>query len=284
MRLPTQGKLILAIVFLAIVLSPTWSHAAPKADLWARWQKHDAANSQKIDHGAWNGFLKKYLIAPHPSGVNRLRYAAVSPEDRKALRNYLDQLQGVAISSYNRAEQKAYWINLYNALTVHVVLVHYPVDSIRDIGISPGLFSRGPWGAKLAAVEAEKLSLDDVEHRILRPIWKDPRLHYAVNCASLGCPNLQPEAYAGDNSDALLEKGAREYVNHPRGVAFKNGKLAVSSIYEWFKEDFGSSREALMQHWLKYADKPLAAALKGHSGGFSHAYDWSLNGPEQKLQ
>jgi hypothetical protein len=209
----------------------------------------------------------------------------VSPDDRKALRNYLDHLQSLAISSHNRAEQRAYWINLYNALTVDVVLIHYPVDSIRDIGISPGLFTRGPWGAKLVAVEGEKLSLDDLEHRILRPIWKDPRLHYAVNCASLGCPNLQPEAYSADNSDALLEKGAREYINHQRGVAIRNGRLMVSSIYEWFKEDFGGSREALMQHWLKYADKPLAAALKGHSGGgFSHAYDWSLNGPEQKLQ
>jgi hypothetical protein len=284
MRLPIQSKLILAIVFLAIVLGPTWSHAAPQADLWPRWQKHDAASTQKIDHGAWGSFLRKYLVAPHPSGVNRLRYAAVSPDDRKALRNYLDHLQSLAISSHNRAEQRAYWINLYNALTVHVVLTHYPVGSIRDIGISPGLFSRGPWGAKLAAIEGEKLSLDDVEHRILRPIWKDPRLHYAVNCASLGCPNLQPEAYAADNSEALLEKGAREYVNHPRGVAVKSGKLAVSSIYEWFKEDFGGSRESLLQHWLKYADKPLAAALKDHSGGFSHAYDWSLNGPEQKLQ
>ena len=199
------------------------------------------------------------------------------------LKNYLDKLQSVPVSSYNRAEQRAYWINVYNALTVDVVLSHYPVASIRDIGISSGLFSRGPWDAKLLVIEGEKLSLNDIEHRILRPIWKDPRLHYAVNCASLGCPNLQPEAYTAENAEALLEKGAREYINHLRGVAIKNGKLTVSSIYEWFKDDFGSSREALLQHWLKYADKGLADALKGYSGGLNHAYDWSLNGPEQKL-
>jgi hypothetical protein len=256
---------------------------APKADLWPRWQKHDATSSQRIDHGAWSAFLKKSLIAPHPSGVNRVRYAAVSAEDRKTLRSYLDKLQSVPISSYNRAEQRAYWINLYNALTIDVVLSHYPVESIRDIGISPGLFSRGPWDAKLLAIEGEKLSLNDIEHRILRPIWRDPRLHYAVNCASLGCPNLQPEAYTAENTEALLEKGARDYINHSRGVALKKGRLTVSSIYDWFKEDFGTTREALMQHWLKYADSDVGTALKGYSGGLNYNYDWRLNGAEQKL-
>jgi hypothetical protein len=256
---------------------------APKADLWPRWQKHDAASTQRIERGPWNEFLKKYLQAPHPSGVHRVAYARVSPEDRKTLKDYLDKLQSVPISAYNPAEQRAYWINLYNALTVQVVLSHYPVKSIRDISISPGLFSSGPWDAKLLVIEGEKLSLNDIEHRILRPIWRDPRLHYAVNCASLGCPNLQPEAYSAGNAEALLEKGAREYINHRRGVTIKNGKLTVSSIYQWFKDDFGGSREALLQHWLKYAEAGLADTLKAYRGALDHDYDWRLNGPEQKL-
>jgi hypothetical protein len=256
---------------------------APKADLWPRWEKHNPASTQRIDHAAWETFLKKYLVAPHPSGVNRVRYATVSPEDRSALKSYLGKLQGISIASYNRAEQRAYWINLYNAFTIDVVLSHYPVGSIRDIGISPGLLSRGPWDAKLLVIDGEKLSLNDIEHRILRPIWRDPRLHYAVNCASLGCPNLQPAAYTAENAETLLEKGARDYINHPRGLALKNGRLTVSSIYDWFKEDFGTTREALTQHWLKYADKNLADALKDYRGGLSYTYDWSLNGPDQKL-
>ena len=97
-------------------------------------------------------------------------------------------MQAVAISNYNRNEQKAYWINVYNALTIDLILSRFPVASIRDINISPGLLARGPWGAKLFIVEGEKLSLDDIEHRILRPIWKDNRIHYAVNFASLGLP------------------------------------------------------------------------------------------------
>jgi hypothetical protein len=255
---------------------------APKADLWPRWQKHDPASAQKIDHTAWDTFLKKYLVAPHPSGISRVRYGAVTPEDKQALKDYLQRLQALPISSYNREEQKAYWINLYNGLTVEVILSRYPVQSIRDINISPGLFSRGPWDAKLLSIEGEKLSLNDVEHRILRPVWKDNRVHYAVNCASLGCPNLQPAAYTGDNTESLLEKGAREYINHPRGVAIRKGKLVVSSIYVWLNEDFGGDVDELMDHWLKYAAKDLASALKSYSGGLSHEYDWSLNAPEQK--
>jgi hypothetical protein len=255
---------------------------APQPDLWPKWQKHDAASVQKIDHSPWDKLLKKYLVAPHPSGINRVRYGSVAPGDRKTLKSYLENLQSLPISAHNRAEQKAYWINLYNALTVEVVLSHYPVASIRDIGISPGLLSRGPWDAKLLTIEGEKLSLNDIEHRILRPIWKDARVHYAVNCASVGCPNLQLTAYTGANTESLLEKGAVEYINHPRGVGFKNGRLHVSSIYDWFKDDFGASRDRLLEHWLKYADKDLADVLKTYKGSLDYGYDWSLNGADTK--
>ena len=268
-----------------ILLAATSTQAAAKPELWAKWQQNDARNRQKIDHHVWGQFLKKYLVAPHPSGINRVRYAMVAPEDRAALKNYLTMLQRLTISSYNRAEQKAYWINLYNALSVDLVLSRYPVASIRDINISPGFMVRGPWAAKLLTVEEERLSLDDIEHRILRPIWKDNRVHYAISLASLGSPNLQPEAYTGDNTEALLEKAAREFVNHPRGVQIKNGRLKVSSIYVWYDADFGGSAQGLMEHWQDYAEGALADALSKYSGGLEHDYDWRLNGePETPPQ
>ena len=257
------------------------AQAAPKAELWARWQKHDAASGQKIDHGAWDRLLKQYVVS-HPSGINRVRYQDFRAEDQQLLKNYLQSLQGISISGYNRKEQQAYWINLYNALTVDLIISRFPVASIRDINISPGLLARGPWGAKLLTVEGERLSLDDIEHRILRPIWQDERIHYAVNCASLGCPNLQPAAYTGENTEALLDKGAREFINHPRGVLLTGGKLKVSSIYVWFQEDFGGDAEGLMEHWQKYANPPLAGALEKYQGGLSHDYDWRLNGVDGK--
>jgi len=263
------------------VLQFSFAHAAPKAELWARWQKHDAASAQKFDHGAWDRLLKQHVVV-HPSGINRVRYQDIRAEDQKALKAYLQTLQALPISSYNRKEQLAYWINLYNALTVDLILSRFPLASIRDINISPGLLARGPWGAKLLTVEGEKLSLDDIEHRILRPIWKDNRIHYAVNCASLGCPNLQPAAYTGENTEVLLEKGAKEFVNHARGVSLSGGKLKVSSIYVWFQEDFGGDAEGLMEHWRQFANPPLAAALEKYNGGLSHDYDWRLNGVDLK--
>ena len=270
---------LIATFVLSMVTS---SHAAAKPELWAKWQQNDPGSRQKIDHRVWDEFLKKYVVAPQPSGINRIRYAAVTPEDRAALKSYLATLQNVAISSYNPAEQKAYWMNLYNALIMDLVLARFPVGSIRDINISPGLMVRGPWAAKLVTIEGERVSLDDIEHRILRPIWKDNRIHYALTWASLGSPNLQRSAYTGDNMEALLEGGAREFINHPRGVELKNGHLKVSSLYAWFDEDFGGSAEGLMEHWQAYASRPLVDSLRKYTGGLDHDYDWRLNaaGPE----
>ena len=275
-------KLLRVVVVVAISFGPASVWAAPKAELWARWQKHDPASPQRIAHAAWDGFLKRYVVANHPSGINRVRYQAVTPEDLKSLKRYLQSMQTVAVSNYNRLEQKAYWLNVYNAVTVDLILGRFPLASIRDINISPGLLARGPWGAKLFSVEGERLSLDDIEHRILRPIWKDNRVHYALNCASLGCPHLQPAAYTGDNSEVLLERGAKEFINHPRGVVIQKGRLQVSSIYVWFQEDFGGDAEDLMEHWQKFANPVLAEALEKYSGGLAHDYDWRLNGVEEK--
>ena len=127
------------------------------------------------------------------------------------------------------------------------------------------------------AVEGEKISLDDIEHSHPSPIWRDNRVHYAVNCASIGCPNLQAEVFTAGNLERLLDGGAREYVNHPRGAAFEGGRLRVSSIYDWFQADFGGNTKGVVEHLKKYAEPPLRKRLEGHSGGFDHHYDWSLN-------
>jgi len=251
--------------------------AAPEAELWPRWTAHDPAATKTVDHGVWDGFLRRYLVAGE-DGINRIRYAAVSAEDHAALHGYIERLQAVPISQHARPEQFAYWVNLYNALTVRTVLDHYPVDSIRDIDISPGLFANGPWQAELITVEGEDLSLDDIEHRILRPIWQDPRIHYAVNCAALGCPNLQPRAFTAANSAALLEAGARAFINHPRGFDVDDrGRLRASSIYRWFAEDFGADEAAILAHARRHAGQALAEALAGRNRIDRYAYDWTLN-------
>ncbi len=267
---------LMTLLCVGFLLAGIAALAAPKPDLWDRWLAHDPKSRLTVDHSAWDEFLQTYVIQGQ-DGVNRVRYAAVSGSDRKALDAYLARLGTTPVSKLNRNEQRAFWINLYNALTVQVILAHHPVNSIRDIDISPGFFSDGPWGKKLVQIEGAEVSLDDIEHRILRPIWKDPRIHYAVNCASIGCPNLQRLAYTPANADELLTQGAKAYVNHPRGVRFEGKTLVVSSIYRWFAPDFGGNDRAIIGHLNGYAEPPLRAELERTSRIADHGYDWALN-------
>ena len=249
--------------------------AAPRAELWEMWTPHNAESEATVDHSVWDAFLQKHIV--NRGGIHLLIYSRVSDADRAALADYVSALEGVDVLSHNRAEQRAFWINLYNALTAKVVLDHYPVGSIREIDISPGVFSSGPWGKKLAEVSGEGLSLDDIEHRILRPIWKDARIHYAVNCASIGCPNLAARAFTPANTEELLDQGARDYINHPRGARVEGGRLHVSSIYEWFKDDFGGDDAGVISHLRDFAAAELKERLENITSISDDDYDWTLN-------
>ena len=157
------------------------------------------------------------------------------------------------------------------------MLDHYPVTSIIKLSISPGLFSIGPWGKKLVAIGGENLSLNDIEHRILRPIWREPRTHYAINCSALSCPNLLTEAFTATNADGLLDVAAWDYINRDGIIDIDDNGLVVSSIFEWYKADFGGDDASLIAHLLLYADGELAAKLEGATEIVGHRYNWSLN-------
>ncbi len=252
---------------------------SPSSQADISFADHDETNAASIPHDEWQGILDRYLDAGDPSGIHRFDYAALQANapDRARLQGYLASLQKVDPRRYRRDEQMAYWINFYNALTVEVVLTEYPVDSIRDISRSLIPF-RGPWGDVHAALLGREITLDTIEHDILRSIWRDPRIHYAVHCASLGCPNLAPEAYTADRLEAMLEQGARDYINHPRGVEIRNPASGTASrIYDWFAEDFGGSEAGVIEHLLRYAEPELAGRIRSFEGGFEYEYDWALN-------
>jgi len=252
------------------------ANAAEPSDLF---RKAADGSTSTVDHSAWDKLLKTYVKAA-PDGLNRVDYAAFRNTGQGELKLYIRRLEAVDPQALDRAEQFALLANLYNAKTIDIVLDHYPVKSIKDISLGGGLFaslSGGPWKAKVLKMSGVELSLDDIEHGILRPQFKDPRVHYAVNCASVGCPNLQAEALTGAKLGQQLDAGARTYINHSRGVSVTSGGVVVSSIYNWFKPDFGGTDGGVLVHLRKYAGPELLAKLTSTASLSGHQYDWSLN-------
>jgi hypothetical protein len=273
------GKL--AIAAFATMLLTVPAQASSLAEFFSA---QTAGSKQTVDHATWDRLLGKFVI-PAEDGLNRVDYARFKSEGHAELKQYVERLEAVDVLGLDRTEQFAFWANLYNAKTIDVVLDHYPVDSIRKISINDGLFGflkksvgfGGPWKAKIMKVAGKDLSLDDIEHGIMRPVFKDPRVHYAVNCASIGCPNLRIRAFTGANLEAELNAGAREYVNSSRGISVSDGSVTASSIYSWFQSDFGGSAAGVLEHVRTYASPELNAKLEGMTSITGYAYDWSLN-------
>jgi len=232
-----------------------------------------------IDNSGWQHLLERY-VRPSADGLNHVDYRGFQA-DAKALADYVQLLGGTDIATLGRAEQFAFWCNLYNALTVKVVAEHYPVASIRAISLGGSLVASvtgGPWKAKLAVVGGIALSLDDLEHTILRGTFKDPRLHYAINCGSIGCPNLRTRPFTGTTLDHDLDEAACNFVNSRRGVAIESERLVLSGIFKWYRRDFGGSERHVLAHIAQFADAERRAAIARGLKVDRYEYDWRLNG------
>lgn len=270
----TRHRALISAFALCAALSFGAARAAPAPDLWAFWAESDDTSTQPIAHSAWQNLLDSYLVST-PDGRTLFNYDAVTRSDRNALNGYITYLTKTDPRTLARSEQLAYWINLYNALTVQVVLDNPRKKSIRDMG--GGWFSSGPWDEELVTIAGQPVTLNDIEHRILRPIWQDHHIHYAVNCASVSCPNLQPKAYTPANTRELMELGEDQYLTHARGMRFDpSGELHLSSLFDWYQEDFGNSRAALLDY-LASERQSLAERLTGYEGPIHYHYDWGLN-------
>ncbi len=284
LRTASLTAALIALALAAILTAITSPSAQAAGKLAESFKVHATGSTATVDHSAWDELLEKY-VEPGSDGVNRVAYAEFKADGHNALKAYISSLEAVDPAKLDRREQFAFWANLYNAKTIDVILDHYPVKSIREISLDNSLFGAlkssvgagGPWKTPVVTVSGTKLSLDNIEHDIMRPIFADPRVHYSVNCASYGCPNLATEAFTGAELEAQLDAGAKAFVNHPRGIEVKNGTVRASSIYNWFQQDFGGSAAGVLAHARKYATAELLAKLENVTAIDSYDYDWSLN-------
>ena len=267
---------VVTVLWICSLLASPIAHAQ---DLAARFKTSAETSQITVDHAAFAQLVTQYAVVGQDSVV-RVDYRRMKAGGHDALKAYIAQLTATDVATLSKSEQFAFWANLYNAKTLDIVLDHYPVASIKDISLGGGVFAAftgGPWKAKVVTVGGVALSLDDIEHGIMRPVFKDPRVHYAVNCASIGCPDLPRAPFSGRDLDVQLDDAARAFVNHPRGVTVQRGEVFVSSIYHWYKSDFGGNDEGLLAHLRRYAEPALRAKLAAASEISDHRYDWSLN-------
>lgn len=237
------------------------------------WDESNENNNQQINHDLWADVLSLYLFTDSKMNTRGFAYGQVTPDNKVKLQQYLQHLQGINPKEYSKNEQLAYWVNLYNALTINLILEHYPVDSIKDIGDG----FTGPWNLELARINDKSVTLNQIEHGILRALWQEKRLHYVINCASVGCPDLPLKPFNSNNIEEQLNNAATRFINQHKAVTLSENTLTLSSIYSWFSDDFGENTQVLLKHIKQYAKPDLKFELNKFSGNIEYTYNWKLN-------
>lgn len=240
-------------------------------------------------HGAWNRLVKSLVVVQRGGRASQVRYAGFLAQ-RGALQDYLRQLSAVPrvnFEAFTRAQQMAFLINAYNAFTVELILTRYPrLASIKDLGnwLSP------PWKLRWIALLGEAVSLDDIEHGMLRKrgVYNDPRIHFAVNCASIGCPMLREEAYVPELIDQQLDAQMQRFMADRERNRWnpKTEQLELSRIFDWYAEDFRLGHQGIYSlHGLaaRFADaladvEADRARIRSTQVLITYLdYDWRLN-------
>ncbi len=275
----TKGFLISFVTALLILMAAAWyvwKSNANTSELDERWSGSDASSTDLVDNELWQTLLDDYLVTDTDSGVNLFDYGGLLDDDRQPLDDYLEILVNQDPLTLNRLEQKAYWLNLYNAATVRLIIDNYPLKTITSLGESVTDF--GPWNENAVTINGIDLSLNDIEHRIIRPLYNDYRIHFAVNCASIGCPNLAPNAFTANDLDEQLDAASAEYLTHPRGLEFNGSTLNLSTLFDWYAVDFGSNQTEVLATLGKHTSEETRKSLADFNGSPNYAYDWGLNG------
>ncbi len=228
-------------------------------------------SSQAPSHKIWNDLLQKHVdddgFVDYKGFIN----------DKKTFESYLNLLSKNAPSEkWSKNDEMAYWINAYNAFTIKLIIDHYPVKSIKDIGSSIQIpFVNTPWQHKFFSIGGEKMKLDEIEHQILRKKFDDPRIHFALVCASYSCPRLLNKAYTGAELDEQLNMQAKHFLANEKKNKITTNSLILSKYFTWYKGDF-TKNSTLIEYLNKYASVKINEDAK-----ISYMdYNWSLN--EQK--
>ena len=220
-----------------------------------------------IDNRIYASLLKKHVTNKH------VNYDGFK-KDEKLLDAYLAILSHTNVKSLSKNSQFAFYINVYNSFTIKLVLTKYPgINSIKEVGS----FFSNPWNKKFILLQRKTVSLDHIEHKILRPKFKDPRVHFAINCASKSCPPLRDEPYKGETLENQLNDQASEFINDKKNTFIKADTLFVSKIFKWFEADFSDNSLLFIK---KYASKELRKKLNSSKEKIKIAYlnyDWTLN-------
>ncbi len=225
------------------------------------------SNAAPIEHGMWDKLLKK-----HVDNKGMVDYKGFK-QDRNELKKYLDLVSKNAPSSkWSKDEQLAYWINAYNAYTVELILEHYPVKSIKDIGSSIKIpFVNTPWDVKFIEIGGKKMDLNNIEHGIIRKQFNEPRIHFALVCAAKSCPPLRNEAYTAAKLDKQLDDQGSDFLNNPEQNVVTKDKASITKIMDWYGGDF--KKKMPIKDWInKYAKTKLETSNISFRG-----YNWALN-------
>lgn len=234
--------------------------------------------SSTFDHSyeSWNKFLKSHVKVEGP--VSTVNYKAIK-KDPDSLNTILKNFSSVTKKQYdefNSDQRLAFLINAYNAFTIKLIVDNYPVESIRDIGsFSFSNLTASPWKKEFFTLLGEKRHLDNVEHDMIREWFKEPRIHFAVVCASIGCPKLQNQAFTGENLNKLLNTATREFLNDKSRNRFEDGKLKISSIFKWYGEDFKTGVKEFVAPYIS-EDPSVQKNIKQAEIEYLD-YNWKLN-------
>ncbi|MEP7381289.1 MAG: DUF547 domain-containing protein [Gemmatimonadota bacterium] len=240
------------------------------------------AGAQAFDHSTLDALLARHVV----NGMVDYDAFASAP----TFRTYLASLARQDPALLARDEQLAFWINAYNAYTIALIVQHKERRSIRNINKTLWFKLKGPWGEALARVGGKDYTLDDIEHTIIRPTYREPRIHFALVCAAMGCPPLRSEAYTGARLERQLDEQARIFITQSptkNRVDVANKTLYHSMIFAYYKADFGGSLEAaarFMAHWYPEGGPERLLLTGGDFKAVETDYDWTLNSQENFKQ